>query len=108
MAETVSRSRKLNSVKREKVLSYGNICTCRMIDMDVLRRTSCWKRTYILFEGRKEETRHIHSDTASNLVSMSLGPLSSLLSDEYHLQTKSKQRSLQDFVEEVQIVNADF
>ena len=59
-------------------------------------------------ERRKEETRHIHSDTALNLVSMSVGPLSSLLSDEYHLQTKSKQRSLQGFVEEVQIVNADF
>ena len=59
-------------------------------------------------EGRKEETRHIHSDTALNLVSMSVGPLSSLLSDEYYLQTKSKQRSVQSFVEEVQIVNADF
>lgn len=32
----------------------------------------------------------------------------SLLSDEYHLQTKSKQISLQSFVEEAQIVNADF
>ena len=36
---------------------------------------------------------------------MSVGPLFSLLSDEYHLQTKSKQQS---FVEEAQIVNADF
>ena len=37
-------------------------------------------------ERRKGETRHIHSDTALNLVRMSVGPLS-LLSDEYHLQT---------------------
>ena len=38
-------------------------------------------------ERRKEETWHIHSDTALNLVRMSVGPLFSLLSDEYHLQT---------------------
>ena len=31
-------------------------------------------------ERRKEETRHIHSDTALNLVRMSVGPLSSLFS----------------------------
>lgn len=57
---------------------------------------------------KRRNTAHPLTDTALNLVSMSVGPLSSLLSDEYHLQTKSKQRSLQGFVEEVQIVNADF
>lgn len=58
-------------------------------------------------EGRKEETRHIHSQTQL-WTSWAWVWVLSLLSDEYHLQTKSKQRSLQGFVEEVQIVNADF